>query len=169
MKRGSTKILLTILSIIILLFLIRLITLTQIDDISPEIPCPELEIYNPDILYIIPNFNNNPISENQTFCKGILELNKTLELHGINHQPYAEFLIQNISQENLNFAISEFQKCFNSTLQTFKPPQLKISDDNKKLISENNLTLKLYSNELFHKVYHCNDTGRIKNKWVKLF
>lgn len=168
MKRGS-KILILILSLIILLFIIRLITPTQIDDISPEIPCPELEIYNADILYVIPNYNNIPISENQTFCKKILELNKTLELHGINHSPYAEFLIQNISQENLNFAITEFQKCFNSTPQNFKPPQLKISEENKKLISENNLTLKLYSNEIFHKVYHCNDTGRIKNKWVKLF
>jgi len=163
------KILITILSLIILLFIIRLITPTQIDDIHPEIPCPELEIYNPDILYIIPNYNNKPISENQTFCERILSLNKTLELHGINHQPYAEFLYQNISQENLNFAINEFQKCFNQTPEKFKPPQLKISNENKILIQENNLKLISNANAIFHKVYHCNDSGSIKNKLIKIF
>lgn len=163
------KIIITILSLIVLLFIIRLITPTQIDDIHPEIPCPELEIYNPDILYIIPNYNNKPISENQTFCERILSLNKTLELHGINHQPYAEFLYQNISQENLNFAINEFQKCFNQTPEKFKPPQLKISNENKILIQENNLKLISNANAIFHKVYHCNDSGSIKNKLIKIF
>ena len=164
-----SKILIFIFSLILILFLIRLINPTQIDDISPEIPCPELEIYNPDILYAIPNFNNKPISENQTFCNYILFLNKTLELHGINHSPYREFLYQNITQENLTFAINEFQKCFNQTPQNFKPPQLKISQENKNLILENNLTLKLYTNAIFSKVYHCNDSGKLKNKLVRIF
>jgi len=161
------KTLLIILFLIILLFIIRLITPTEIDDIHYDIPCPELNIYNPDILYVIPNYDNKPISENQTFCEQISKLNKTLELHGINHQPYAEFFYQNISQENLDFAINEFQKCFNQTPEKFKPPQLKINKENKKLIQENNL--KLISNAIFHKVYHCNDSGSIKNKWIKLF
>lgn len=158
-----------IISLIIILFLIRLITPTQIDDISPEIPCPELEIYNPNILYVIPNFNNIPISQNQTWCNYILSLNKTLEMHGINHSPYREFLTQNITQEELDFALEEFEECFNKTPQNFKPPQLKISEENKILIQENNLTLKNYVNGIFHKVYHCNDSGRIKNELIRIF
>jgi len=168
MKRGL-KIILVILSLIILIFIIRLITPTQIDDIHPDIPCPELEIYNPKILYVIPNFNNNAISENSTWCEYILSLNKTLELHGINHSPYREFLTQNISQEDLDFALAELEKCFNQKPENFKPPQLKISRENKNLILENNLTLKLYTNTIFHKVYHCNDSGRIKNEWIRIF
>jgi len=168
MKKSVKTILIILLIILVALFLIRLINPTQIDDVSPEIPCPELQIYNPDILYIIPNFNNKPISENQEWCEYILSLNKTLELHGIYHT-YEEFLNQNVSQKELDLAIEEFEKCFNQTPEMFKPPQLKTNKENKKLISENNLSIKLFSNSLFHKVYHCEDTGKIKNKWVKLF
>lgn len=168
MKRGA-KILLVAISSIIVLFSIRLMTPTQIDDVSSEISCPELEIYNPDILYVIPNFNNTPISQNQSWCEYILSLNKTLALHGINHQPYREFLNENITQENITFAIEEFQNCFNTTPEKFKPPQLKISPENKILIKENNLKLETSLNQIFHKVYHCNDEGKIRNKLIKIF
>jgi predicted deacetylase len=157
------------LSLIILLFTIRLISPNQIDDVNSEIPCPEIQKYKPDILYIIPNYNNNPISENETWCKEILALNKTLELHGINHQPYREFLVENITQEKMNFALEELQKCFNQTPEKFKPPQLKISKENKKLIRKNNLKIISNANAIIHKVYHCNDAGSIKNKWIKIF
>lgn len=169
MKKDVKIFLTIILILIIILFLIRLTNSTQIDDAHPEIPCPELEKYNPDVLYVIPNFNEKSISENESWCKYILSLNKTLEMHGINHQPYREFLTENITQEKIDFAISEFQKCFNQTPQNFKPPQLKISEQNKILVKKNNLTLNLFGNGLFHKVYHCNDTGSIKNKWIKIF
>lgn len=167
MKRGLV-ILIIFFSLIFALFLIRLISPTEIDDVYSEISCPEMQIYNPDVLYIIPNFNDKPISKNESWCNHILSLNKTLELHGINHK-YREFLDENITQENLNFAMNEFQKCFNQTPEKFKPPQLKISEENKKLILKNNLKLQTSINQINHKVYHCNDEGKIKNKWIKIF
>ena len=167
MERGS--IILIILLLIAVFFLIRLISPVQIDDVSPEIPCPEIEKYNPDVLWVIPNFNQTLISKNQTWCQGILSLNKTLGMHGINHSPYREFLYENISQEKLDFAIAEFEKCFGYKPTMFKPPQLKINKENKKLIQENNLDLKLTTNAIFHKVYHCEDTGKLSNKIIKIF
>lgn len=163
------KILLIILSLIVLIFLIRLISPAQIDDLSPEIPCPEINMYNSETLYIIPNFNNNPISLNKTWCNHILSLNKTIGLHGINHQPYREFYYENITQEDLDFAINEFHNCFNQTPEKFKSPQLIISKENKKLILKNNLSIESSLNQWTHKVYHCNDSGMVKNKLVKLF
>ena len=168
MKRGLV-ILIIFFSLIFALFLIRLISPRELDDISPEIPCPELEIYKPDILYIISYFDNKPISENKIWCEKINSLNKKAEIHGISHQPYQEFLVKNISQEDLDFAMLEFEKCFNQTPDKFKPPQLKISKENKILIEENNLKLENYFNQITHKVYHCNDEGKIKNKWIKIF
>jgi predicted deacetylase len=161
-------IILAIVSLVAIIFLIRLLNPTEIDDISPGIPCPEIEQYNPDNLYVIPNFAGIPLSENTEFCKEILSLNKTLALHGINHT-YREFLYENISQENLNFAISEFEKCFNQTPKIFKPSHLQISKTNKKIIKENNLELKTWFNQGTHKVYHCNNSGRMKNFWVRIF
>jgi len=139
-KRGNIKkaIFFSILTLLILLFIIRLINPTEIDDITPGIPCPEIEKYNPNILYVIPNYNNNYISENKEWCEYISSLDKTIYLHGINHT-YREFLYKEISQEDLEFGISEFEKCFNFSPTTFKPPQLKISKENKSLIKKNNL------------------------------
>lgn len=163
------KSILIILLIIVITFLIRLISPTQMDDISPEISCSELKIYNPNILYVIPNYYNNSISKNKTWCNEIKNLNKTLQLHGINHQPYKEFLNENITQKNLTIALSEFQRCFNQTPDKFKPPQLKISQENKLLIQNNSLKIETNLNQITHKVYHCNDTGTIPNKIIKIF
>jgi predicted deacetylase len=168
MKRGIKIALIIIASLIIFLFLIRLINPKEIDDVTPEIPCPEIEKYNPDTLYIIPNYENNSISQNEEWCEYILSLNKTLELHGITHI-YREFLYQNITQEELNLGISEFENCLNQSPEMFKPPQMKINEENKNLIEENNLKRKTGFSQTTHKVYHCGDTGIISNKIIKIF
>ncbi len=169
-KRGNIRkaIFFSILTLLILLFLIRLINPTEIDDITPGISCPEIEKYNPDILYVIPNYNNNLISENKEWCESILSLEKKLYLHGINHT-YREFLYKEITQEDLDFGIYEFEKCFDFSPTTFKPPQLKINKENKSLIKKNNLRLKGFFNQLTHKVYHCEDSSIIPNKIIKIF
>ena len=156
-----------ILSLIIILFLTRLILPTQIDDISPEISCEQEYLEKADVLWVIPKYNHEPISENLEWCKQILSMNKTLGLHGITHT-YNEFGSE-ISQEQLNEAINIFQECFNQTPTMFKPPQLNITNDNKELIKQNNMKLKLDFNQLTHKVYHCNDTGMFRNWMIDLF
>ncbi len=166
--KKSGVIVLVIISLVIIILIIRLINPRELDDVSPEIPCPELEKYNPDILYVIPFYNNKPISENKTWCSYILSLNKTFAMHGVYHE-YREFLYQNISQEELEKGINEFEECFVYKPIMFKPPQLKISEENKKLIKENNLKLRTEFNQITHKTYHCNNSGRINNKIIELF
>jgi len=46
---------------------------------------------------------------------------------------------------------------------------LAIFRGNLALLKENNLTLKLFVNQFVHKVYHCNDTGILPNKFHDLF
>jgi predicted deacetylase len=170
-KRVKRKVVIGLLFLAILvacLFLIRLISPSEIDDVTPGINCPEIAIYNPDTLYVIPDYSNNPISENREWCNYILSLNKTLELHGITHT-YREFLYSDISQIELTKGILKFEKCFNKTPEMFKPPQLVISDKNKKLIKNNNLKLQTRFNQITHKVYHCNDSDKIPNRIVKIF
>jgi predicted deacetylase len=168
-KRNFLYIILLILLILILiLFWVRLVSPTEIDDVTPGIPCPELQIYNPDILYVIPNFENNPISENKEWCDYILSLNKELRMHGITHT-YREFLYNEISQEELNYGISEFEKCFGFAPNSFKSPQLETSYKNKQLIKENNLKFMTTLNQITHKVYHCNDSTFPYNKAINLF
>lgn len=156
-----------ILLLIPILSLIRIISPSQIDDIHPSIYCPELRAYNIDVLWIIPKYNNEKISNNQEWCKEILSLNKTLGLHGYTHS-YREFE-GNVNKEQLEEAINIFKECFGFSPEIFKPPQLALSKENADLIKEYNLTIKNKFNQFTHKVYHCNDSGLFPNWFINLF
>ena len=51
----------------------------------------------------------------------------------------------------------------------FKPPGLAISMQNRRLVKDNGMKLKRNFNQIIHKVYHCNNTGRFSNKFIDLF
>ena len=158
-------IILIILIILFLLFLIRLFSPKQIDDVSPNIPCDKSYLEKSDVLYVIPSFENNNInnSSNKEWCNKILELNKTLALHGYYHN-YNEFK-EDKDDKYIEDSINIFKECFNQVPNDFKPPQLAISNNNKELIKRNNLTLNTRFNQITHKVYHCNDSGEFPN-WI---
>lgn len=170
MKKTLKTILIILFSLLVLWFLLRLISPREIDDISPGIPCDNEKEYieSSEYLWVIPNFQGNKLSENKIWCKEILSLNKTLGLHGINHT-YWEFRKEEITEEELNFGISEFEKCFGYKPEKFKPPNLRLNKENKKIIEKNNLTLKFKFNQAIHKVYHCDNSGRFSNKFIDIF
>ena len=152
--------------VIVVFFFIRFFSPKQLDDVSPEIPCDKELLDKADILYVIPKFNNKSISENKSWCKEIYSLNKTLALHGVYHT-YKEFL-RDRDEEYLQEGIDIFKECFNFTPRRFKPPQLEISKKNKRLVKRK-MKLDLFFNQIFHKVYHCNDSGRFPNWFIDLF
>jgi predicted deacetylase len=166
MKRGKI-ILITIISILVLLFLIRLISPKEIDDINQDIPCEKDYIVKSDILWIIPLHNNTPISNNQTWCQEILKLNKTLGMHGVYHS-YHEFTYF-VNETELQEAKKIFKECFGYEPTLFKPPYLKLSIENKALLEKNNLEIKWIWNQNFHKVYHCQDDGVFPNWFHDVF
>jgi len=153
--------------LVLILFFVRLINPREIDDVSPGIFCEEEYLLKSDVLWVIPNFEGNDISKNRTWCDYILSLNKILGLHGILHE-YEEFSEEKTSEELLG-AVQIFGNCFGFLPTLFKAPQLKIIDENKRLVKNNNLQLKGKFNQLTHKVYHCNDTGMISNNFINLF
>jgi len=167
MKKIILFVLLGILGILFLLFLVRLISPKEIDDVSPEISCSEKYLKKSSILWVIPKFQGELISEDKEWCKYILSLNKTLGLHGVTHE-FEEFN-SNRNQSYLDEEIKIFEDCFGFKPEMFKPPQLKISNKNEELIKNNNLKLKGKFNQIIHKVYHCNDTGKFSNKFIDLF
>ncbi len=167
MKKVILSIFIIITSLIILLLFIRLLSSKEIDDVSSEFPCFKEYLEKSEILWIIPKFNNQSISENKTWCNYILSLNKTLGLHGVYHE-FEEFKI-NRNQIYLQEGIDIFEKCFGFKPEIFKPPQLRISDENKELVKRNNLKLKGKFNQLIHKVYHCSDIGLFPNWVIDIF
>jgi hypothetical protein len=152
--------------LLLILFLIRFFSARQLDDVSPDIPCNKELLEKSDILYVITSFNGNNISDKK-WCNKILALNKTLALHGYHHN-YHEFL-EDKNENYLKDSISIFKDCFNQTPEYFKPPQLKISDNNKELIKKYNLKLSAGFYQITHKVYHCNDSGLFSNRFIGWF
>ena len=173
MKKGAKvflTILIAIISLIIILFIIRLVNPREIDDITPGIPCENEKKYieKSEYLWVIPNFQGNKISENSEWCKEILAMNKTLGLHGIKHT-YREFKRENISQEELEEGIKIFEECFGYEPKHFKSPQLRINKENKKLIKENNLIYRTKFSQFTHKFYHCDNSGISDYKITDIF
>ena len=158
---------LIIISTLFTLLITRATSPKELDDLSPDIPCEQELIEKSDILWIIPKLNNIPITKNKEWCKKILSLNKTLGLHGIHHT-FEEFKTDR-KEEYLNEGISIFEECFGEKPTLFKPPQLKITNNNKRLIKNSNLKLKAKINQVFHKVYHCQNTGKFSNKFIDKF
>ncbi|MFH1585816.1 MAG: DUF2334 domain-containing protein [archaeon] len=169
MNKKPIKI--VIICILILLvsdiLLIRVISPIEIDDVSPGISCEQKYLEKADILWVIPRFNNQSMATNTIWCNKIKGLNKTIGLHGVTHE-YQEFKTDK-DKEYLEEGIKMIEECLGKRPDMFKPPQLDISSNNKKLVEDMGLERKGFFNQLFHKVYHCNDTGMFTNKFIDLF
>jgi len=164
---GFRKIFFFIIIVLIALIFLRAKGLKEIDDVSPNIPCEDTYLNKADILWVVPEYNGTSIIDNPEWCQKIIAMNKTLGLHGITHD-YYEFG-ENITTEQMDKAVADFQTCFNQNPTMFKPSQLKISKENLALIKEYNMTYKGSFNQVIHKVYHCNNTGKLPNWFHNIF
>lgn len=150
------------------LFFVRGLSPKELDDVHPDIPCTRQLIKQADVLWIIPKYNGNSIADNKTWCEEIKSKKKTLGLHGLYHT-YEEFNTNESKVYDIIEAIEIFEECFGEKPTMFKPPQLKISPENKKIIEDLNMTLKTTFNSVVHKVYHCNDSGALSNEFISAF
>lgn len=142
------------------MWLVRFFMPRQLDDVSPEVGCSEELIEKSDILIVIPLFNNKSIAENKTWCDYILSLNKTLVLHGVYHT-YKEF-DEARSEDYINLGAKEFEKCFGFYPEIFEAPQMALSDENSETLKRMGFRIIGKSNEVFSKVYHCQEYGKFR-------
>lgn len=154
-KKYILLIILALFFILLILILVRTFSEVQLDDVNPQRFCQQEFLEKSDVLMIIPLLNNISIAENKTWCKEILELNKTLGMHGVFHTP-GEF--NQLRTENyVDLGVDEFRKCFGYLPVIFEAPELKLSSENNKLLNSLGLKVRQYRYEIFHKVYHCVD------------
>ena len=156
---------LAIIFLAIIILIIRANSAIDLDDVSPGIQCDQSLLKESDVFYVIPKFENNSIADNKTWCAEILMMNKTLALHGVYHT-YNEFNSER-DEKYLQEGIDIFRECFNKSPESFKPPQMKISNENKNLIKLK-MRLNYHLNSILHKAYHCNDTGYLSNRFMDI-
>jgi len=164
MKKKKREItLIIILAALFIFLLIRSFSSRHLDDLHPDIPCEKDLIEKSGSLAVIPLYNNKSIAENKEWCQYISGFNKTLILHGVYHT-YNEFN-DKTGREYFEKGTAEFEKCFGYKPTEFKPPQLAISGENMALLKEENFKVHTPFSQIFHKVYHCNDSGILPN-WI---
>lgn len=151
------------------LYMFRTLSARQIDDVNPIISCDkeQKEVSKSEFLFIIPKFQNISIADNLTWCKKILSLNKTLGMHGVYHT-YNEFN-ETRSLEYIQEGKEIFKECFGYYPVYFKPPQMEINKENKIIIKQSGMILISQTNQVFHKCYHCSDTGYYSNRMMDWF
>jgi predicted deacetylase len=163
----ANRILIFVVALILTLFFIRFFSHSELDDVTPGIPCEKSLIEMSDVLWIIPLYNNQSILEDKQWIEYLKSKNKTLGLHGVKHT-YEEFG-EDRSQEYLNTGIKIFEESFFEKPAIFKAPQLKINSFNRKLVEDNKMDIQGEWNQLTHKVYHCSDTGLFPNWMIRIF
>ena len=167
MRKSVKIILLLLFSLILLWHAIRTFSHREIDDLNPQIPCDQNYLNQANVVWVIPELNGIPISENKSWCNWVLSLNKTIGLHGITHS-YHEFL-NPINESQLNQAKEIFTQCFGYEPTIFKPPYLRITKQNRKLVKQENMSLKVFWNQDTHKVFHCENSGTLPNWFHEIF
>ena len=155
-----------LLMLLIMIWVIRVVSSNQLDDVSPGISCEKNLIEKSESLAVIPLYRNISIAENKEWCAEIRSLNKTLVMHGVYHS-YNEFLV-NISLEDIQRGKEAFKECFGYYPQVFEAPQLALRKENVELLKENGLKIRGFWFNVFHKVYHCEDTGEYSNKFIDI-
>jgi len=160
------SVLIILIALLIILFLFRLFSPKQLDDVSSQIPCDKELLDKGDVLFVIPKFNNVSIAENQTWCKYILSLNKTLAMHGVYHT-YNEFDTLR-DEAYINDGKAEFAKCFGFYPKEFKAPQLNLNTKNERLLKKIGFEMYDLPSVLLHKSYHCQDSGSYSSYLGKL-
>lgn len=159
--------------LVICLFFVRLVLPSHLDDVSPGIFCEEELLDSVDVYYVIPKFEN--VSIDKEWCDKILALaghdsgepdkDKELAMHGVYHS-FEEFG-EVRDMKYLDEGTEIFEECFGFEPERFKPPQMAWTRDNDWI--KNEMKVDLIWNEIFHKVYHCGDTGIIPNWVVRIF
>lgn len=146
-----------------LLFFVRLVLPSQVDDVSPLMNCSEEVLEWGDVYFVVPKFEGVVVSEE--WCGEILEREKELALHGVYHS-FEEFGVYR-DEEYFGEGVEIFERCFGFEPERFKPGQLVFARENDWIRGE--MEVELFWNQIFHKVYHCGDSGVFPNWVVRVF
>lgn len=159
------------------LFFVRLVLPSQIDDVTPGIFCEEEYLDLADVYYVIPKFKGVEIDEewcgemkkraSSSECRlpvaGCRE--KEIAMHGIYHT-YNEFgVFRDI--DYFDEGVEIFEECFGVLPERFKSPQLAFAEENGWI--RDRMEVDLFWNQVFHKVYHCSDTGILPNWLIRIY
>lgn len=149
--------------LVVLLFFVRLVLPSQLDDVNSLMGCSEEELELGDVYFVVPKFDGVEID--REWCEEISGRGKEIAMHGVYHT-YAEFGIVR-DEVYFNEGVDIFMECFGIKPERFKPGNLKWNSGNDWI--RDKFMIELRWNQIFHKVYHCGNTGDFPNWFIRIF
>lgn len=165
MKRGAKLVFFAIGILVFVLFFVRLVLPSQVDDVNPFRNCSENILAKADVYYVIPKLDGVDINNVSGWCEEISSKDKEFAMHGVYHT-FEEFGVYR-DEEFFNEGVEIFETCFGKKPIRFKPGQLKWTAENDWIKGE--VKVDLFWNQVFHKVYHCGDSGVFPNWFIRVF
>ena len=154
---------LVVLVLFLILFFIRLVLPSQVDDVSPLMNCDDEVLGLANVYFVVPKFEG--VAIDREWCDYILGKDGELAMHGVYHT-YREF---GVYRDEVYFGegVEIFEECFGFEPERFKPGNLAWAGENDWIRDEVEVDLRW--NQIFHKVYHCGDSGLFPNWLIRIF
>ena len=165
-KRMNLFILSLILVVIIFIFYKTFIAKIELDDVHPLIYTDKDMFNKAEWLWVIPLYNNDPISNHPEWTKMVKQSGKKIGLHGVKHR-LSEFK-NDLNHSYIDQGINEFRKAFGFYPTHFKAPRLELSKNNRNYILSKGIKCQGFINQyILSNVLHSEDErtkykGRLK-------
>ncbi|MBT6690224.1 hypothetical protein HN903_03555 [archaeon] len=158
------------------LWFVRLVLPSQVDDVSPLMGCSEDVLDLADVYFVVPKFDGVEIggvwcdkmknlASSSGWGLGVGGWENRLAMHGVYHN-FGEFGTYR-DRAYFREGVEVFEECFGFAPARFKPGQLEWIRYNDWIQDE--VEVDLIWNQIFHKVYHCGDSGVFPNWLIRVF
>lgn len=127
----------------------------ELDDVHPLIKMKPSTYDQAQWLWVIPLYNNDPISNYPEWIQKLKTSGKKIGMHGVKHT-LAEF-DKKLSNEYIEEGIKEFEKAFGYTPTHFKAPKLMLHEYNQKYIEKRGIKIRNRFDQIVNRVLHTED------------
>ncbi len=125
------------------LYIIRKYNKVHYDDLTPSLKVNYNYLDKSDIIFVIPKYNDVPITDYPEFIKKIKKYaddnNKELAMHGVTHSPEGYFIKAEfgypLTYEYIKEGIDIFENAFGYKPKKFKAPCYNLHPHNKKILN----------------------------------
>ena len=160
-----TYLLVILILILCVVLICRKVLHEEFDDVHPLIlDADDKQMKNSKWLWVIPFYNNIPISEDKDWIERLKKTNKKIGLHGVYHT-HKEFGIDR-DDEYIDKGINEFKKAFGYYPTHFKAPSLSLTKNNADKIRKRGIKIKSYLNQILHNVHHSTNSRHLDGRLI---
>jgi hypothetical protein len=143
---------------IVLFLVVRQLRCVGYDDVHQNITQNYKYIDKSDMLFVIPKFENVPLTDNMNFVQKIKNKNKILGMHGVTHSPEGIFTKAEfgypVKEETIKEGMDIFENAFGYKPKYFKAPCYNLLPENQIKIEKLGMKVVGPETAIFNRLLH---------------